>query len=152
MSHKSRRARARLLQEQASIVKLKSDKKQLEADKRKLLNDVVDQSVLIRDMRAQITVLQQTVEKHRRKDVIVCKKSDVDTGIGPRFAIQVIIDAKHLELSFRTPSRRQSAEFEISEMKSVGAYASRLAYELTRRIERGIEDILTGNAVREEVL
>lgn len=152
MSSKSRRARARLVQEQALVAKLKQRRFDLAAQCRRHIDDIASLSKTISDLRCEIDCLRETVVKQRRKDVIVARKSEVDYGFGPQYAIQMTIDARHVQMAFQTPSRRQSAEFDVSEMRCVDAFSANIARELCRKLERGIADILNGKATTEELV
>lgn len=145
MSRKSRRARARLVQEQTLVSNLR---KQVKRDAE---TELSLQCKILR-LEKELFDANQLIEKQRRKDVIVAYKSNSDIHPGPCYAINITIDATHLNLMFRTPVKKSHLEWDISETKSVGDYACRMVREISRKLERGIADIITGKVVREEIV
>lgn len=150
MSRKSKRAMARLVCEQARVVRLISELEQSNKRADSLLAEKNKAELLCTHYGDVIRDLKATVEKQRRPDVIVAKKSNAP-GMprGEMFVVQMTIDARHAQHAFRAYSAETSKR---GEWASVQDYADRTAYELYAHLRKGLEQILSDNGCSEVVV
>lgn len=137
MSRKSRRSRARLVQEQASVAYWKNRTKQV-------AEEAFSLQCKIGRLDKELFEANQEIQKMSRPDVIVARKFKYNAPHGEELAFQVIIDRRFARWEFGERSSRN--------MTSARHYVEGLFFEIRAKMVEGMENVLLGREVRESVL